>query len=114
MALEIFFSIGFLICSVLLLLMEIKVGQFYRLVKKIDSGSFGEIYKGVNTKNNTDVAVKLEPVTTKYPQLLAEARILLHLLNDSTVAGKGIPNVYYNSTEGEYNVLVMELLGPSL
>ena len=93
--------------------MEVKIGQIYRLTKKIDSGSFGEIYKGFNTKLNTEVAVKLESITTKHPQLLAEARILLYLLNDST-PDKGIPQVYYNSTEGEYNFLVMDLLGPSL
>jgi serine/threonine protein kinase len=40
-------------------IMEIKVGGHYKLIKKIDSGSFGEIYKGLNTKNNTDVAIKL-------------------------------------------------------
>ena len=90
------------------------MGQHYRLVKKIDSGSFGEIYKGLNTKNNTEVAVKLETVSTKYPQLLIEAKILLYLLNDNTLPDKGIPNVYYSATEGEYNLLVMELLGPSL
>ena len=27
---------------------------------------------------------------------------------------KGIPNVYYSATEGEYNIMVMDLLGPSL
>ena len=27
---------------------------------------------------------------------------------------KGIPNVYYCATEGEYNIMVMDLLGPSL
>lgn len=26
----------------------------------------------------------------------------------------GIPNVYYCSKEGEYNIMVMDLLGPSL
>ena len=26
----------------------------------------------------------------------------------------GIPNVYYAATEGDYNVMVMDLLGPSL
>lgn len=29
------------------------------MLKKIDAGSFGEIYKGLNTKNNTEVAIKL-------------------------------------------------------
>jgi len=30
------------------------------------------------------------------------------------VIDKGIPNIYYCATEGEYNTLVMDLLGPSL
>jgi casein kinase 1 len=30
------------------------------------------------------------------------------------VIDKGIPNVYYCATEGEYNIMVMDLLGPSL
>lgn len=94
--------------------MEIKVGGHFKLLKKIDSGSFGEIYKGINTKTNAEVAVKLEGLMSKYPQLLMEAKIMQHLHNDSTVADKGIPQVYHVSTEGEFNVLVMELLGPSL
>lgn len=36
------------------------------------------------------------------------------MLNDSSVIDKGIPNVYYCATEGEYNIMVMDLLGPSL
>jgi serine/threonine protein kinase len=28
--------------------------------------------------------------------------------------GKGIPKYYWSGTEGEYNILVMELLGPSI
>ena len=94
--------------------MEIKVGGHYKLLKKIDSGSFGEIYKGLNTKTNTEVAVKLENLMSKYPQLLMEAKIMQHLLNDSTVADKGIPQVYHTATEGEFSLMVMELLGPSL
>jgi len=35
-------------------------------------------------------------------------------LRDATVIDKGIPNVYYCSTEGDYNIMVMDLLGPSL
>jgi len=36
------------------------------------------------------------------------------LLRDSSVIDKGIPSVYYCSTEGDYNIMVMDLLGPSL
>ena len=30
------------------------------------------------------------------------------------MGGVGIPYIYYFAQEGEYNVLVMDLLGPSL
>ena len=30
------------------------------------------------------------------------------------VIDKGLPNVYYCSTEGDHNIMVMDLLGPSL
>jgi len=36
------------------------------------------------------------------------------LLQDDTVIDKGIPQVYFCSAEGDYNILVMDLLGPSL
>jgi serine/threonine protein kinase len=36
------------------------------------------------------------------------------LLNNSTVTDKGIPTLYYSGQEGDYNALVMDLLGPSL
>jgi len=35
-------------------------------------------------------------------------------LRDSSVIDKGIPNIYYCSAEGDYNIMVMDLLGPSL
>jgi len=43
-----------------------------------------------------------------------ECKLYNYLHNDSTVIDKGIPNVYYCSTEGDYNVLVMDLMGSSL
>lgn len=34
--------------------------------------------------------------------------------NDSSINDKGIPHVYFSGKEGEYNVLVMDLLGENL
>lgn len=41
------------------------LGKTFRLIKKLDSGSFGEIYHALNLENNVDVAVKLELANTK-------------------------------------------------
>ncbi|OAY82356.1 Casein kinase I isoform delta-like [Ananas comosus] len=89
--------------------MEPRVGSKYRLGRKIGSGSFGEIYLGTNVQTNEEVAIKLENVKTKHPQLLYESKLYRILLG-----GTGIPNVRWFGVEGDYNVLVMDLLGPSL
>ncbi|KAH7519228.1 casein kinase 1-like protein 1 isoform X2 [Ziziphus jujuba] len=89
--------------------MEPRVGGKFRLGRKIGSGSFGEIYLGTNFQTNEEVAIKLENVKTKHPQLLYESKLYRILQG-----GTGIPNVRWFGVEGDYNVLVMDLLGPSL
>ncbi|KAG2398625.1 casein kinase 1-like protein 1 [Vigna umbellata] len=89
--------------------MEPRVGNKFRLGRKIGSGSFGEIYLGTNIQNNEEVAVKLENVKTKHPQLLYESKLYRVLQG-----GTGIPDIRWFGVEGDYNVLVMDLLGPSL
>lgn len=41
---------------------EFVVGVKYKLKRKIGSGSFGDIYLGINIQNGEEVAVKLESV----------------------------------------------------
>ncbi|PIA43005.1 hypothetical protein AQUCO_02000452v1 [Aquilegia coerulea] len=89
--------------------MEPRVGNKFRLGRKIGSGSFGEIYLGTNIQTNEEVAIKLENVKTKHPQLLYESKLYRILQG-----GTGVPNVRWFGVEGDYNVLVMDLLGPSL
>ncbi|XP_059481718.1 casein kinase I isoform X1 [Neocloeon triangulifer] len=88
---------------------EFIVGAKYRLVRKIGSGSFGDIYLGINITNGEEVAVKLESVRARHPQLLYESKLykILH-------GGIGIPHIRWFGQEREFNVLVMDLLGPSL
>jgi len=89
--------------------MELRVGKKYRLGRKIGSGSFGDIYLGTNMATGEEVAIKLESTKTKHPQLLYESKIyrILH-------GGLGIPTVRWYGVEGDYNVMVLDLLGPSL
>eukprot|EP00667_Euglena_gracilis_P034658 EG_transcript_60983 len=92
--------------------MDLRVGNKYRIGRKIGSGSFGDIYQGTNIQNGDAVAIKLEPVKTRHPQLLYESR-LYKILNSAGNA-VGIPSVRWYGVEGDYNVMVIDLLGPSL
>ena len=90
---------------------EIPIAEKYKLnaKKKLGSGAFGEIYFGVNTENNEEVAIKLEPTKSKHPQLFCESKLYLALQG-----GEGIPQLYWCGIQGNYNVLIIDLLGPSL
>ncbi|OSS51993.1 hypothetical protein B5807_03970 [Epicoccum nigrum] len=85
------------------------VGVHYRVGKKIGEGSFGVIFEGTNLLNQQQVAIKFEPRKSDAPQLRDEYRTYKIL-----VGCPGIPNVYYFGQEGLHNILVIDLLGPSL
>ncbi|MFS7888761.1 putative protein kinase CK1-CK1 family [Helianthus anomalus] len=89
--------------------MDHTVGGKFKLGRKIGSGSFGELYLGVNIQSGEEVAIKLEPVKTRHPQLHYESKIYRLLQG-----GTGIPNLKWFGVEGEYNIMVIDLLGPSL
>ncbi|XP_031271149.1 casein kinase 1-like protein 10 isoform X1 [Pistacia vera] len=89
--------------------MEQVIGGKFKLGRKIGSGSFGELYLGVNVQSGEEVAVKLESVKTKHPQLHYESKLYMLLQG-----GTGIPHLKWFGVEGEYNVMVIDLLGPSL
>lgn len=97
--------------------LELFVGPNFRVGKKIGCGNFGELRLGKNLYNNEHVAIKLEPIKAKAPQLHLEYRFYRMLdavgENDKPRV-EGIPRIYYFGVCGKYNALVMELLGPSL
>ncbi|KAL5344583.1 hypothetical protein ACLOAV_010567 [Pseudogymnoascus australis] len=81
----------------------------YSLNRKIGSGSFGDIYLGTNIISGEEIAIKLESVKAKHPQLEYEARVY-----KSLAGGVGIPFVRWFGTDCDYNAMVLDLLGPSL
>ncbi|CAK9187795.1 unnamed protein product [Ilex paraguariensis] len=110
--------------------MDHVIGGKFKLGRKIGSGSFGELYLGVNVQTGDEVAVKLlvrlisnmmcfnfgspftwglESVKTKHPQLHYESKLYMLLQG-----GTGIPHIKWFGVEGEYNAMVIDLLGPSL
>ncbi|KAK7063805.1 kinase-like protein [Favolaschia claudopus] len=89
--------------------LDLRVGGKYRLGKKIGSGSFGDIYLGINIISGEEVAIKLESIKAKHPQLEYESKVYKTL-----AGGVGVPFVRWFGTECDYNAMVMDLLGPSL
>lgn len=85
------------------------VGGKYRLLKSIGSGSFGEIYQGINTQDGRDVAVKIEAIDVKYPLLRYESKVYEQIGGHA-----GLPTLMHYGSEKRFNAMVMDLLGPSL
>ncbi|CAI4514592.1 CPA_1a_G0024840.mRNA.1.CDS.1 [Saccharomyces cerevisiae] len=85
------------------------VGLHYKIGKKIGEGSFGVLFEGTNMINGVPVAIKFEPRKTEAPQLRDEYKTY-KILNGTP----NIPYAYYFGQEGLHNILVIDLLGPSL
>lgn len=73
------------------------------------AGSYGQIRIAIHIKSGKKYAVKIEPNTTEPSQLNIENQFYQLLQNK-----KGFPYIHYYGTYGEYQVLVMEMLGKNL
>ncbi|KAJ1674642.1 serine/threonine protein kinase, partial [Spiromyces aspiralis] len=89
--------------------LDLRIANKFRLGRKIGSGSFGDIFLAVNLVTDEEVAVKLESIRARHPQLEYEAKIYKIL-----AGGVGIPFIRYFGREHDYNAMVIDLLGPSL
>eukprot|EP00252_Welwitschia_mirabilis_P021589 TRINITY_DN5575_c0_g1_i1.p1 TRINITY_DN5575_c0_g1~~TRINITY_DN5575_c0_g1_i1.p1 ORF type:complete len:245 (+),score=32.79 TRINITY_DN5575_c0_g1_i1:591-1325(+) len=92
--------------------METIVGGKYRLGRRIGNGSFGEIFLGTHVVTNEEVGIKRESVKTKHPQLVYESKVI-RMLQGGGPEG-GIPSLRWFGVDGDYNIMVIDLLGPSL
>ena len=79
----------------------------YRLKDQIGEGSFGMIYKAES--ESCLYAIKFEKKRINKRSLLeSESKIMSYL------KGPGIPKIYSYSIYNDYNIMVMQLLGPNL
>lgn len=85
------------------------VGQTFKVGQKIGNGNFGELRYGKNIFTNESVAIKFERSNSRTPLLMIEYSFYKRLLPND-----GLPNIFFYGQSGNYNTLVMELLGPSL
>lgn len=86
------------------------VGDQFRIRREIGSGSYSEVYLGIDKKSGEKVAVKIEwQKAEKTGKLLGEAK-LYEMLGTGGLS----PRVRWSGVQGEYNIMAMDLLGPSL
>lgn len=87
-------------------------GELWRVLGKLATGAFGELFIGVHVETEEKVAIKIEWLSTGKPlQLEQEYRLYQFLQQKKTT---GIPRVYYFESNENYNVMIMQLLGNSL
>lgn len=85
------------------------IGNKYKIIEQIGSGSFGTIFKGKNIRNKEFVAIKVEPIHYQLKLLKNEANIYQYLKDV-----KGIPRVKWFGKDTVNNYLVIQLLDASL
>ncbi|KAM3135211.1 hypothetical protein pb186bvf_012676 [Paramecium bursaria] len=83
----------------------------FKVTELIGEGSFGQVYKVVDTKNNNDVfALKVEVEQEEEECMLErEIKILIQLKKK-----QGFPQIKFYGQESNYVYYIMNLLGPNL
>jgi serine/threonine protein kinase len=85
------------------------IGNKYKIIKQIGSGSFGSIFEGINMRTSEKVAIKMEAISDELKLLKHESNIYRIL---STV--DGIPKIkWYGKDQSNY-YMVIDLFGKSL
>jgi len=81
----------------------------YHLGESIGAGSFGEVFRGLDERTGEEVAIKMEPVNARHPQLLHEGKVYKHL-----AGGHGMSKLRWSGIALGHNILVIDRLGSSL
>ena len=79
----------------------------YKIINKITEGGYSQIYRAINNDDEY-FCCKIEPANTPQPLLENESKIMDYL------GGPYIPSVKLYGKSGDYNILIMQLLGKSL
>ncbi len=96
--------------------MEIIINNRFIIDRKIGNGAFGDIFNGYDKKTGKLVAIKLENIKKKpgKPIMLAHEYSIYNELNTNMRTNTRIPRVHWYGIEGDYSILIMDLMGNTL
>ena len=80
----------------------------YKVTNKISEGNYSKIYQIIDINTNEKYACKIEPKKVEQPLLDYEYKIMDYLRGDY------IPSIKLYGSSGDYNLLIMQLLGKNL
>jgi len=89
----------------------------YQVTKKLGSGSYSDVYACFDTRSGERVAAKFEWINAeKTGKLLAEAEMCKIFAERLPMGPRKscVPFVRWVGTQGEFNIMVMDVLGPSI
>jgi len=86
------------------------IGGRFEVQQKIGSGSYSQVYLGIDTATRHEVAIKAEWKGAKKTDRLEPEMMLYRELGQSDA----VPAIHWFGVEGDYRLLVMDMLGPSL
>ncbi|KAI6690081.1 hypothetical protein NL676_026909 [Syzygium grande] len=97
---------------------KVQVGgsPIYRIDRRLGKGGFGQVYVGrrvsaINTNGPAEVALKFEHRSSKGCNYGPPYEWQVY----NTLGGShGVPRVHFKGRQGDYYVMVMDMLGPSL
>lgn len=69
----------------------------------------GTVFVGSHTIAGKEVAIKIEPAVARNSPLKQESKIYKSLMG-----GTGVPWIMWSGKQGDFNVMIIDLLGPSL
>ena len=85
------------------------IANKYKLLKPIGEGAFGQIFEAENIRTREKIAIKSEPIDSKFKMLKHETKIYQYLDNNP-----GFPQVKWFGIQDDKFFMVLTLLGPSL
>lgn len=92
---------------------DVYVGGRFQILERLGGGAFGDVFKGKDINSERLVAMKVELSKDGHRSHLNLEYRIYKALNECPIT-VGIPRAYYCGRVGDYTVMVMDLLGPSL